>query len=270
MMFRYPFRCYLVSHSSASGNQSKLCHMQLITNHIQAKRSGIGSTLGFCFLMALFLSSCKKVKPEPTGIGSCKAVTASGDLTRDAQGKYKFRTNSGGTIEIDLTYTIKISHDDYPGLNIELWGEYLTNGQSDMTFSHENLNGKHIKDRLGSRRTFIFPDGAKITMVASAEVGPLLSVGIYDGGESHHINASCNQLEYSSMDLAQSQQLDNNEADGETSTFEITPTGLILWTIYEEATPGNKIMNQYKLGELKLANPNQVLDFYDDPRLNHT
>jgi hypothetical protein len=135
---------------------------------------------------------------------------------------------------------------------------------------HENLNGKHIKDRLGNNRSVVFPDGTKITLEAAGEAGALQAVSIYDGAESHRINATCVTLEYSALDAAAAQAMDDAQPDGETSTFIISPTGLIFKHIYIETTPGNKVPSSQKLGELYLNNPNQVTDYYDDPRLGHT
>jgi hypothetical protein len=107
-------------------------------------------------------------------------------------------------------------------------------------------------------------------MVSAGEAGLLISVSIYDGDESHRINSSCKTVEHSSISATTAQQLDNAEPDGETGTFEFTSTGLLYVNIYTEEVAGNKIMNRVLLGEIIRSNPNQVNDYYDDPRLGHT
>ena len=82
--------------------------------------------------------------------------------------------------------------------------------------------------------------------------------------------ATCNTVSESTTTGSLAAQRDNEEADGETSTIEITATGLTWANIYTENTPGNKVNEYVLLGKLVLANPNQVNDFYDDPRLGHT
>lgn len=165
---------------------------------------------------------------------------------------------------------IIITHDNYPGFKLEFWGGLTVGGETRTSANHENLNGKHIKDRLALRRTIIFPDGAKITFVAADTAAQLLSISIYDGTEYHRINPTCHALEFSVSDVCNVQNLDNAEADGETGTFEFTSTGLILYNSYTEDTPGNKINNRVNLGELETASPSLVRDYFDDPRLGHT
>ena len=80
----------------------------------------------------------------------------------------------------------------------------------------------------------------------------------------------CNKVEYSAISQAETTRLDNEEADGETSTFEITDTQVIYKTIYKEDKAGEKKTEDQKLGELNRDTPTEVRDFYDDPRLGHT
>jgi hypothetical protein len=227
---------------------------------------------GIVLLLATFCISCKKEnKTEPPVFGTCQAVAAKGHLTKGATaGTYTYRTSGGGTITINQTQII-IAHDNYPGFKLEYWGDAGTPGQPLNSANHENLNGKHIKSRIDSRRSIIFPDGAKITFIANGWAGTPVSIRIYEGNESHHINPACvNTLEYSSTNGALTKQLDDEEADGETGTFEFTATGLLYVNIYTENTPGSKLMNRVLLGELFKINPSQVTDYYDDPRHGHT
>jgi hypothetical protein len=222
-----------------------------------------------------FLTACHKDADEPQKeepefeIGSCQGVAPGGHLTVSGS-TYSYKTSGGGKIDIDLEEAITITHDDYTNFTIEFWGDTLVNGEHRTSGNHENLNGKHVKDRIGSRRTVIFPDGAKITFEADGRVGPIKWISIYDGAESHHINATCNTLEESLNSATVAQRLDDAEADGETGTFEITETGLLFKNIYSEDTPGNKVENVQPIGELDRENPNRVIDYFDDSDLGHT
>lgn len=214
-------------------------------------------------LLALFaIVSCKKnTEEEKPVFGTCKSVAAKGHLTySSATNTYKYTTSGGGHIEIKPELTIIISHDDYPGFSIELWGSIAAGAPG--SYNHENLNGKHIKDRLGVRRTIIFPDGARITFYTDGFQGPVLSVTIYDGEEVHHINPACNTIEYSTAHSAYANELEEAEPDGEAGTFEITATGLLFVNLYTEDTAGAKVMNRVLLAELSRANPSQVIDYF--------
>jgi len=199
--------------------------------------------------------------------GTCKKISASGGLSQSASdGTFTYHTNGGGIIHIN-GYTITILHKDYSQLKIEFWGE-----------AHENLNAKHIKDWEGTRRSFVFPDGAKMTMVSNSSNEPFQSLTIYDGLQCHHISTVCNPaggsssrtLEYSSGNSAFTKRLDDAEADGETGTFEITTTEFLFYNIYNELTPGNKVEKHVPLGAIYKDDPKRTDDYYDDPRLGQT
>jgi hypothetical protein len=223
-----------------------------------------GAAIGMCF------AACHKDTEEPREekpefeLGSCQAVAATGHLTA-SDFKYTFTTSGGGKIEMDLKSYIKISHADYTNFTLELWGgiDEDEDGIFSISDNHENVNGKHVKDRPGSRRTIIFPDGAKMTLVADGKTGPLQSISIYDGAESHHINVTCNTVEESLAKSSVAQALDDAEADGETGTFEFTETGLLYKNIYTEDEPGKKVENVQPIAELNRDNPNQVIDYFD-------
>jgi len=206
-------------------------------------------------------------------LGTCQPVAQAGCFsTTTIDGIFTYATSGGGEISIDLKkpgyHTIQIRHKAYPGFSLRLWGHRAL---GDRVFQMEHLNDRHIKNRLGSRRTIIFPDGAKMTLVTSGEEAPALSLSIYDGSQVHHINLTCGVLEYSnasSADLAR--RMDEAEADGEAGGFEITDTGLIFFNLYTEDEPGRKVENRYDLGELDRNAPDQVKDHYEDPRLGNT
>lgn len=239
----------------------------------------------FSIALSLSMIACKKEKKDPVKddlplFGTCKPVTIQGHLSMTTDSTYTFTTNGGGRIVIGmnaygLAAGVYITHNSYPGFRLELWGSSSLNSNPVSSVSHESLNGKHIKDRVGKRRTIIFPDGAKLTIITEGEADPVLSISIYDGVESHHINKTCKSLEYSSASGPYVQRLDDREADGETGAIEFVNSGnaisgLLFVNLYSEETPGNKVMNRVKLGELILNQPNVVNDFYDDPRLGHT
>ena len=219
-----------------------------------------------CLLAILIsFSACKKDKTEEIPVvNDCPSVTpaTTGNLTVGAGGAYTFETHGGGKIEILPPLSIRITHAFYPGFKIEFWGTSVVNGIDVLGCAHENLNSKHIKDRLSSRRTIIFPDSSKITMVAAGDRLQLLSVIIFDRAESHQINSSCGKLQQSSTSAAITQQLDDAEPDGEAGGFAFTTTGLIFFNQYTEDVAGVKVQNRYNLGEIYYSDPNRVDDYY--------
>lgn len=228
---------------------------------------------GCLFSLILFFSYCSKDKreePELPIFGTCQGVAPQGRLTKMAAAEsYNFKTNSGINITFGLNSSFVITHDNYPGFKLELWG--LSSITNRLCGNHENLNGKHVKDRLGSRRTVVFPDGAKITLLAEGDyASPLVSISLYDGNESHYFNMSCKTLEYSSNNAEITQLLDEAEADGETATIEFSSSGALFVNIYNEAAPGTRVTNRVPLGEIFWAQPNRVDDYFDDTRLGHT
>jgi hypothetical protein len=237
------------------------------------------TTASICMLVSmiglLLFTSCKKTKDQQSELpvfGTCKKVEAKGNLTyTNVAGPYTFKTNGGGIIIIDPQSQITITHNSYPGFKIDLWGITTVNGSNKLHSTHESLNYKHIKDRFGVSRTFIFPDGAKLTLVAANDTGNILSASIYDGAECHHINIGCNTNEYSTVnDAAIVKKLDDAEPDGEAGGIEFTATGLVFVTFYTEDSAGNKVTNRILLGEIFRNNPTQVVDYFDDPRLAAT
>lgn len=200
----------------------------------------------------------------------CSTFAAGGLSQATPCGPFTYATSGNGSIVIDRDESISIGHESYANLEIEFWGLAPVGVNMWNSGNHENLNGKHIKDRFGSRRTIVFPDGAKITMIAEGEQGALLTVSIYDGNESHRIDMRRATVTHSSTTQSEATQLDAAEADGETGTFRFTETGLIFENIYIEDSPGDRVPGVVPLGELTRDNPNQVKDFFDDPRIGST
>ena len=231
-------------------------------------------SVSIILIALLSFSSCKKnntvVAAFPV-LGTCKAVAVTGSLSYSAANSaYAYNTKGGGKILITGSLHIKFSHKDYENFTVEWWGGLTVGGQNRLSANHENLNGKHIKDRVGSVRSFIFPDGTKLTLKTDGETGQILTISIYEAEVSHHINYVCNTVEYSGVDQSVAQKLDQSEPDGETATIEITATGLLYLNIYNEPTVGGKVEQRLPLGELNRSQPNMVRDYYDDLRLGHT
>tara|TARA_R110002049_G_scaffold97098_3_gene236957 strand:- start:9653 stop:10399 length:747 start_codon:yes stop_codon:yes gene_type:complete len=232
--------------------------------------------LKITFILFVLLSACKKeddvLDEELPEFGTCEPVIFTGNLSQSTtENTITYLTSGGGKIVMDQKNTIiTITHADYQNFKIDLWGSLVVNGETLNSANHENLNGKHIKDRLGDIRSIIFPDGAKITMVSAGLNEQLVSVSIHDGNEYHHINFNCMTLEYSSVNSLYAQKLDDNEVDGETGTFEITETGLLFYNIYKEDVVGQKVDERVPLGEIFNSDPTRINDYYDDPRLSRT
>ncbi len=214
--------------------------------------------------------SCKKEQQkEPE---TCIPVSPAGArLVLGSASLFTYTTSGGAVILIRADESITIRHNDYQGFAIQFWGDTTdADGNIKTAANHENLNGKHLKNKFGSVRSIVFPDGAKITMTGDGDYGPLTSINIYDGDESHQIDPRCNMLIHSSLSSSIARQRDEAEADGETATIEISGTGLLYVNIYTEDSPGNKTMQRTPLGEIYRNNPNKVDDYFDDPRLSHT
>lgn len=226
----------------------------------------------------LIVSACKKdndeIKEEFPELETCKEVKPSSGLTSSEGGLFVYKSTEGAVIQIKRksmeALLITLSYEPYENFSYEFWGDADPGNLSPA--SHENLNGKHIKDRFGVNRTVIFPDGTKMTYVSTAPwyMGGITAITIYDGDIVQHLNMTCFKLEYSSSNAAFAKHQDAIQADGETSTFEITETGLNFYNIYNEDTPGNKVYKRIELGVLYKNDKTRVDDLFDDERLIHT
>ena len=151
---------------------------------------------------------------------------------------------------------------------VEHWGD-----------PHENLNGKHIKDWGGepawdgSRRSLVLGDGSKLTMEALGAQGVVLHTSIYDGDENLQVDNCRNLVVHRAVDATDTALRDAAQHDGETATFS-TDAGTAVATYanaYNEDAAFDVVTFDVPLGETGgYANPNQVNDYYDDPRLGHT
>lgn len=223
-------------------------------------------------IFSFFTGSCSKNEDinseELPKFGTCEAVTPKGNLNIIANGnEFVYNTHGGGKmIYYTENHIFYFSHENYPSLAIQFWGGF----NNVFSSVHENLNGKYIKNRMNNKRSLIFPDGAKITMVYADNFGPLLSVSIIEGNAYHHINFECQTVEYSSINSTYAKQLDDAVADGETGAIEFTETGLLFLNIYIEDVAGQKVEERVPLGGLYKDNPQYVDDLYDDPTQEHT
>lgn len=204
--------------------------------------------------------------------GSFSTVQPQGRLTQtNAGGAFYLTTSGGWSIQISKT-SMKMT-DPNKVDHAELWNS-----------GAENFKGKHIKNVLSDRRTYILTDDTIITVAIDPTLsrppenpmGQVQYISIYDGGQSHRINMQTLAIDRSSL-IPKYGEFD--EFDGETSRFvrfaENQVTGLRWENIYYQGDPcvdgtGVKHYNTVRLSQSNDANPNQVNDYYDDPRLGHT
>lgn len=178
-----------------------------------------------------------------------------------------FVTSGCWTIKVDH-HTITVT-DWLERNTVQTWGH-----------PHENLNGKHVKDWLGTRRTLLFPgrDGDVIlTMDATGPHGVVTRTSIYDDGKIRVIANDTNTLTFSSDDPSVVAAHEAAEADGETARITPLRCEVVSWdneyTQEEDDTgaPLEKEPTPAPLGTTGgTRNPRQVNDLYDDPRLAHT
>lgn len=214
----------------------------------------------------LLNTSCKKEKAiQEEQANPCMQTEKVGIFSGNGQ-HYQYFGPNGKNIDIGLQGSLTITYACYPGFKIELWG---TNEKKEIFYQHENLNNKHIKDRLEANRTIVFPDNSKITIVTDGAGLVARMLYIQEKDRLFKINLSNFELE-TLEGSAKVKGIDDTIADGETSTFKITEEGLSFYTIYVENILGKKESAIYDLGKLIKKDPKVVNDLYDDPRLSNT
>lgn len=219
------------------------------------------------FTTLVLFNSCEKNEIEKDGNEECTGLKISDRFTINKDGFYVYRSSGGAEIKVkmvDNTVNVLISDTSFSNFTYELWEDV------GWDYLHENLNGKHIKDRLGSNRTILFPDGTKVTMVAAGVDQKVTSISIYDGDFSLNFDTKCNLITYSKVDATANRIREAEELDGETSAFEITGNVLHFYNIYDEVIQGEKNQVRIDLGNVSLDNIHMVNDLFDDPRLAHT
>ncbi len=232
--------------------------------------------LSFCLLN----TSCKKEEKEkepdnntealPT-LNTCIGVAPAAGLTYSAdENLFTFTGANGVLVTVNLEGSVTMAYESELQMSYSLWG-YATDS---IFCNHESLNGQHTKDRLGTTRSLLYPDGTKITLVVEnttqSEFYRVKGVVIKSGTACHYINMMCGVLEYSGNSAHIATQLDNLFPDGETSSFELTDTGLVFFNSYTEEVTGQKVYERVDLGRLFFDSPNQVHDLFEDPRYDHT
>lgn len=184
----------------------------------------------------------------------------------DAGQPVAYVTSGGYTVTINR-HTITV-YDALDVNKVEHWGD-----------PHENLNGKHIKDWGGepewdgARRSLVLADGTKLTMEAEGAQGVVLHTSIYDGDENLQVDNCRNALEHHGIDATDTALRDAAQHDGETASFTThAETAVAIYTnVYNEDAAFDIVEFSVPLGETGgYENPNNVRDYYDDPRLGHT
>ncbi len=222
----------------------------------------------FFIVLTIAIASCKK--DEDPIVPNTENLNPIVKLVETVNGQsFEYEINEGPKIVI-LNGSIIFTHKKYDGFRLELFGGINANNENNFFFNQEFLNGKHIKNRLDSVRTVVFQDGIKVTLNTEGENGKIKSISFYSNSNSHLVIVNPNSISFTSNMGTIANQQDANEPDGETSIIEINSTGLIWDNIYTENIAGEKIMNRIKLGLLTRNNPNQVNDYFDDPRLAAT
>ncbi|MCB0507319.1 MAG: hypothetical protein KDD21_03355 [Bacteroidetes bacterium] len=228
-------------------------------------------------LAFIFIASCSKENDKKTESETCVAVQPSGNLSYNSStNTYTFDADDGMNIILNNFDSITITKDDIPKLNIKFWEQIydsISNKKS-LCANHENLNGKHIKDRLSTVRSILLPDDTKLTFYSAVDsfyYSPLIALSIYHNNECHRFNLNCNKLVYS-MDTSSAitRSLDSLEVDGETAALEFYGDSILFVNIYNEYSLNNKIYNRVLLASTNKMNINNVRDYYDDTRLVHT
>lgn len=175
-------------------------------------------------------------------------------------------TSGGYAVRVSahtVTITDPLGHN-----TVQHWGD-----------PHENLNGKHIKDWgggpqwAGMHRTLLLGDGSKITMQAQGPHGVTEWTSIYDGHNHLQIDNCRSEIAWRGSDAIETENLEQAQHDGEAATFDTdTQTGVATYSnLYNEDESFNRVETPQPLGTTGgYANPNQVNDLFDDPRLGHT
>lgn len=115
--------------------------------------------------------------------------------------------------------------------------------------------------------------GSKVTMEARGPHAVTQWTAIYDGDSHIQFDNCRNQISWQGNDDAETGQLERTQYDGETASFITDPgTGVARYdNLYNEDESLERVDKPTPLGTTGgLANPNQVNDLIDDPRLGHT
>lgn len=207
--------------------------------------------------------------PAPEADEVCMPTTLPrGRLMQNEAGMLEYNTRSGLWKILVNLHTITVTRSGR--FTWQVWGD-----------PHENLNGKHIKDWNGTRRTLLLDDGTKITMSTDGPHGLVQVTSLYDGAQSHEIGNVGNMIRHSCVNAQEALARDAAEADGETARLvNLKGPAMVNGYLYvenvytEESGAGGVEEPEFETVPLGQTgdddNPNQVSDLYDDPRLGHT
>lgn len=197
-------------------------------------------------------------------VGGLSQPVAGGTLTYITANNWSIRLQRDGVFITNPAGTGRL----------EFWGATNSNA---LNPTHENLNGKHIKDRFDLRRSMTLPGGALITMTSGGTEEMLQTVSIYEDAQSHTVQYATLTAVHSCLNASTAAAREAAEADGETGRLSINAGGGVLFeNIYTQGVsasgvPLDKAAGVVKLGETAgPSNPTQVNDFFDDPRLAAT
>ena len=174
-------------------------------------------------------------------------------------GHVHYITSAGWDIRLNLS-TVTITSSDGKS-TYQHWGH-----------PHENLNGKHLKDWLGTYRTMLLPGDVMITMKATGPQGVIEALSIYDADQTHKIDTTNNTVTLSTLHVRVGEA---SEPDGEAMRFFHIGSGRYytenIYTQNNASDGTDAVQREIPLGTTGGdANPNQVNDLYDDTRLGHT
>ncbi|MBL9173695.1 MAG: hypothetical protein JNL10_09190 [Verrucomicrobiales bacterium] len=188
-------------------------------------------------------------------------------LTQPQAGIWEVTTAAGWKIRVDPASSSVVIFAPNGREKLENWGDGNV---------HENLNGKHLKDWFSDSRTVIIPGEGMVTLTrgrnpATSKV-TIQTVSIYDADQTHRIDMHSGTVTLSRL---QPRVGEAAEPDGETCRFWDAGNGAFLENIYTQDSASNTgqpiPQTHVPLGKTGGdANPTQVNDLFDDPRLGHT
>jgi hypothetical protein len=248
----------------------------MISSSVTCHRTRLAHTAAAALLalLPLMLTACGKdaspVAPTPdppaTGCPSGPNLAPAGTLARSGM-TFTFTTADNWHIRFDQSAIVITAPTATPN-TVEFWG--TASGR--LAGSHENVNGKHVKDWVDRIRTVRLPSGALVTMTEAAPVSPLTTVSFYENGQSHTIDASTMSLTHSCAgDAAVAASRDSAEPDGEAASVSIIANGGIAYTdqytqgVSATGAPLDKVPDVRPIAETGgPVNPNQVTDYWAD------
>ena len=199
----------------------------------------------------MLLSSCNHDSDTKAAASSCEPL-----MVQSAIGEpMVYTTRDCWTVTVDK-HTVTVTDPSKLGA-YQAWGD-----------PHENLNAKHVKDWLGSRRSIAF-EGAMVTMVAEGPTAVMDSLTIYDGPRSYTIVNVGNMIIDQTLDEASTLARDEGEADGEAGCLANKADGGLLFdNTYQQdedadGHPLEMVPALVRIAEtFGPANPTQVNDYY--------